>query len=346
MGGRQLMDTPELDTLGRDDSWAGVRAVVAGFGPGGFAAADNLLHLGADVLALDEEPGDTERTERAELLEVLGARVRLGPGSTATLPDDVDLLVVQGDPTAPTPLVAAARERGVPVWGEVDLAWRLRASGSDTPWLCVTGPGDTSDTAETVRVLEAILRAAGLRSLAVGEGGLPVVEAVMDPEAYDVLAVGLTPAQLRGAGGLQADSAAVLAVPAPDSPGAKADRLAMGRVYDQVRVACVYAVADPGTEELVLEADVREGARAIGVTLGMPGVGMVGLVEDLVADRAFIEERATSAAELGTLSDLPVSDVTAEPAAVRNALVAAALARAVGVPRAAVRDGLRAAPRD
>ena len=337
------MGTPHLDTLGQRDSWAGVRAVVAGFGPGGFAAADNLLHLGADVLALDEDPGDTERTERAELLEVLGARVRLGPGSTATLPEDVDVLVVQGDPTAPTPLVTAARERGVPVWGEVDLAWRLRAPGSQTPWLCVTG---ATGTAQTVRLLDAMLRAAGMRSLAVGEGGLPVVEAVMDPETYDVLAVGLTPAQLRGAGGLQADSAAVLAVPDADSPHSAVDRLAMGRVYDQVRVACVYAVADPGTEELVLDADVREGARAIGVTLGMPGVGMLGLVEDLVADRAFIEERATSAAELCTLADLPVDDVAAEPETVRNVLAAAALARAVGAPRAAVRDGLRAAPRD
>ncbi|WP_166140473.1 Mur ligase family protein [Nocardioides ochotonae] len=344
MGGGQLMATPDLERLGQRDSWAGVRAVVAGFGPGGFAAADNLLHLGADVLALDEDPGDTERTERAELLEVLGARVRLGAGSTDVLPDDVDVLVVQGDPTAPTPLVTAARERGVPVWGEVDLAWRLRAPGSTTPWLCVTG---VTGTAQTVRLLDAMLRAAGLRSLAVGEGGLPVVEAVMDPETYDVLAVGLTPAQLRGAGGLQADSAAVLGVPDPlEEPLGAVDRLAMGRIYDQVRVACVYAVADPGTEELVLEADVREGARAIGVTLGMPGVGMLGLVEDLVADRAFIEERATSAAELCTLADLPVEDPAAEPETVRNVLAAAALARAAGVPRAAVRDGVRAAQID
>lgn len=332
---------PDLDALGRSDSWAGVRAVVAGFGPGGFAAADNLLHLGADVLALDEETGDAERADRAELLEVLGARVRLGPGSTASLPDDVDLLVVQGDPTAPSALVSAARERGVPVWGEVDLAWRLRAPGTETPWLCVTG---ATGTAQTVRLLDAVLRAAGLRSLAVGEGGLPVVEAVMDPETYDVLAVGLTPAQLRGAGALRADSAAVLDV--PHDPDRVADRIAMGRIYDQVRAACVYAVADPGTEELVLEAEVREGARAIGITLGMPGVGMLGLVEDLVADRAFIEERATSAAELCTLADLPVRDVAAEPETVRNALAAAALARAFGVARAAVRDGLRAVPRD
>ena len=86
------------------------------------------------------------------------------------------------------------------------------------------------------------------------------------------------------------------------------------------------------------DADVEEGARAIGFTLGTPGVGMVGLVEDVLADRAFIHEREDSAAELCTVSDL-ASDA---PHFVANALAAAALARSHGVSTAAVRDGLRA----
>ena len=100
-----------------------------------------------------------------------------------------------------------------------------------------------------------------------------------------------------------------------------------GRIYDRVQRACVYNVADPETERLVREADVVEGARAIGFTLGMPAVGMVGVVEDFLADRAFIEERATSAAELCTIADL----ASPAPHFVANALAAAALARAHGV---------------
>ena len=111
-----------------------------------------------------------------------------------------------------------------------------------------------------------------------------------------------------------------------------------GRIYENVERACVYNVADPTTERLVREADVAEGARAIGFTLGMPSVGMVGVVEDILADRAFVEERATSAAELCTVGDL----ASPAPHVVQNALAAAALARAHGVPPAAVRDGLRA----
>ena len=74
--------------LGRHDSWAGVRAVVAGFGVSGFAAADNRTHLGAGVIALDESDGgpDSDRAEKADLLRILGADIRLEPGATATLP--------------------------------------------------------------------------------------------------------------------------------------------------------------------------------------------------------------------------------------------------------------------
>ena len=314
--------------------------MVAGFGVSGFAAADNLLHLGADVTALDESPAGKE--EKAELLEVLGAHIRLGEGATATLPDDVDLVVTSPGWRPDAPLLAQALARGVPVWGEVELAWRLRDPDHDTPWLAVTG---TNGKTTTVQMLDAILRAAGLRSVAAGNVGLPLVEAVMDPEPYDVLAVELSSFQLHYTDSMSAQASAVLNVAEDhlDWYASMADYAAdKGRIYERVQRACVYNVADPATEQLVRDADVVEGARAIGFTLGMPAVGMVGVVEDILADRAFVEQRATSAAELCTLADLTAPG-TAGPAphTVQNALAAAALARAHGVSQAAVRDGLR-----
>jgi UDP-N-acetylmuramoylalanine--D-glutamate ligase len=336
MGGRKLMDPR---SLGRHDSWAGVRVVVAGFGVSGFAAADNLNHLGASVIALDESDGGpgSDRAEKAELLEVLGADIRLGPGATATLPDDVDLLIVSPGWKPTSPLLVQARERGIPIWGEVELAWRLRDPHHPAPWLCVTG---TNGKTTTVQMLDAILRAAGLRSVAAGNVGLPLTEAVMDPEPYDVLAVELSSFQLHYTESMSAESAAVLNVAEDhlDWYDSMADYAAdKGRIYERVQRACVYNVEDPETERLVREADVMEGARAIGFTLGMPGVGMVGLVEEILADRAFIEERSSSAAELCTVADL----ASPAPHFVANALAAAALARAHGVSQAAVRDGLR-----
>ena len=334
------MSHPDPSSLGRADPWDGVRAVVAGFGVSGFAAADNLAFLGASVTALDESPGDDDRQERAQLLEALGATIRLGPGATATLPDDVDVVVTSPGWHPSSPLLAQAAARGVPVWGEVELAWRLRDPDDPVPWLAVTG---TNGKTTTVQMLDAILRAAGLRSAAVGNVGRPVVEAVMDPAPLDVMAVELSSFQLHYVHSMAAESAAVLNL-AEDhldwypGPTGMADYAAdKGRIYEGVQQACVYNVADPLTEQLVRDADVDEGARAIGFTLGTPAPGMLGLVENILADRAFVESRATSAAELCTLDDLG----SPAPHMVENALAAAALARAHGVPASAVRDGLR-----
>ncbi|MGN0065040.1 MAG: UDP-N-acetylmuramoyl-L-alanine--D-glutamate ligase [Nocardioides sp.] len=329
-----------VEMLGRRDSWEQVNAVVAGFGVSGFAAADNLLFLGADVTVLDERSSE-EKAEKAELLETLGADIRMEAGATATLPDDVDVLVTSPGWVPTAPLLAQARERGIPIWGEVELAWRLRDPENQAPWLAVTG---TNGKTTTVQMLETILHTAGLRTAAVGNVGRPIVEVVMDPTPYDVLAVELSSFQLHYTQSMAAQSAAVLNL-AEDhldwysGPGAMTAYAAdKARIFERVERACVYNVADPATEEMVRGAEVSEGARAIGFTLGMPSVGQMGLVEDILVDRAFIEERATSAAELCTLGDL----ASPAPHFVENALAAAALARSHGVSQQAVRDGLRA----
>jgi UDP-N-acetylmuramoylalanine--D-glutamate ligase len=131
-----------------------------------------------------------------------------------------------------------------------------------------------------------------------------------------------------------------------------------GRIFTGVQAACVYNVEDPETERLVRAAEVAEGARAIGFTLGVPAVGMVGVVDDVLVDRAFspredppqatrllrdpgfVAERHppwTIAAELASVGDVR----PAAPHNIANALAAAALARSFGVPAVAVRDGLR-----
>src|SRR4249919_227608 len=112
--------------LARADSrspWPQAHVVVAGIGVSGFAAADGLLHFGARVTALDDVLDDLT-SDKGNLLEVLGGTVRLGPGSTATLPDDADLVIATGWP-ASSPLLVRAAARGVAIWSEVELAWRL-----------------------------------------------------------------------------------------------------------------------------------------------------------------------------------------------------------------------------
>ncbi|MFI7589416.1 UDP-N-acetylmuramoyl-L-alanine--D-glutamate ligase [Spongisporangium articulatum] len=331
------------------NGWPGVRVVVAGIGVSGFAAADALLERGAQVVVVDERDGPGQR-ERGIILETLGATILLGEGRTHVLPQvdggPPDLVITSPGWPPSQPLLAEAARARVPIWGEVELAWRLRPAngpgGRPAPWLTLTG---TNGKTTTVTMLESMLRAAGLRATSAGNVGTPLLEAVLHPDPFDVIAVELSSFQLHWSYSVQPQAAAVLNV-ADDHldwhGGREAYAAAKGRIYHDAEIACVYNVADPVTEQLVREADVIEGCRAIGFTLGVPGLSMLGVVENVLCDRAFVEERATSAAELGTLEDVETAGGgTLAPHNVANALAAAALARAHGVPAYAVRDGLR-----
>ncbi|WP_443073544.1 UDP-N-acetylmuramoyl-L-alanine--D-glutamate ligase [Streptomyces sp. NBC_01429] len=315
-------------------NWHGKRVTVAGLGVSGIPAARVLHGLGAAVTVVNEVDDERARAQGAEL-EKLGVTVRLGDG--ATLPDSTELIVTAPGWRPDKPLFAAAEAAGVEVWGDVELAWRLRKPDA-APWLAVTG---TNGKTTTVRMLASILEAAGLRTAAVGNIGVSLLDAVTAEEPYDVLAVELSSYQLHWAPSVRAHSAAVLNL-APDHldwHGSMAAYTAdKGRIYEGNRVACVYNAADPATEELVRAADVEEGCRAIGFTLGTPGPSQLGVVDGILVDRAFVENRREQAQELAQVSDV---DPPA-PHNVANALAAAALARAFGVEPAAVRDGLRA----
>ena len=339
MGGR-------LDglTSGSAD-WSGLQVLVAGLGVSGFAAADALHERGARVVAVDggDPVANTGLGERARILDILGVDVRLGPEHVAGMPDGPvpDLLVTSPGWRPDQPLLVAAALAGVPVWGEVELAWRMRAAVGPAPWLTVTG---TNGKTTTVNMLASMLRAAGLRATAAGNVGTPILEAVLHPEPYDVIAVELSSFQLHWSDSLAPHASVCLNV-APDHVdwhGSMEEYArAKGKVYARTKVACVYNVQDPATEQLVMDAEVQEGCRAIGFTLGTPGLSMVGVVDDILADRAFVEQRKTSAAELATLDDVRGALPTLPPHYLANALAAAALARAYGVPPVAVRDGLR-----
>lgn len=311
----------------------GALVVVAGMGVSGRAAAEVLASHGARVVPVDDHAEDVIGTD--ELL-------------AGTALDRASLVVASPGLPPHHPLLAAALERGLPVWSEVELAWRVRvdraSGGGPAPWLAVTG---TNGKTTTVGMLESILRAAGESAAAVGNVGQPVVLAAADP-SLDVLVVELSSFQLHFTHSMSAQAAAVLnvAVDHLDWHGSfdayAADK---GRIFERAQVACVYNLSDPRTEDLVREADVVDGAVAVGFTLGTPLVGQVGIVEDVLVDRGFARLRHTHAAELGTLGDLSHlagPDGTVPPHVVADALAAGALALAHGVEPAAIRAGLRA----
>ncbi len=336
---------PRAGLTHRDADWAGLDVLVAGLGISGFAAADALTERGARVSVVDAKPAGQSGLvdERAHILDILGVDVLLGPAYTTGMPSRHVDLVVTSPGWAPTqPLLAEAAARGIPVWGEVELAWRMRPQAGAAPWLTVTG---TNGKTTTVNMLAAMLRASGLRATSAGNVGTPLLEAVLHPDPYDVLAVELSSFQLHWQRSVSPVASACLNVAADhiDWHGSFEQYLLdKGRVYANTHVACVYNVEDPLTEQLVIDAEVIEGCRAIGFTLGVPAPSMLGLVDDVLADRAFVEQRQHSAAELATLADLRGQAPSVAPHYVANALAAAALARAYGVGPISVREGLRA----
>ncbi|MFH8622162.1 UDP-N-acetylmuramoyl-L-alanine--D-glutamate ligase [Streptomyces sp. NRRL B-24572] len=314
--------------------WNGKKVTVAGLGVSGIPAARVLHARGALVTVVNDGDDERSRAQAAEL-EAEGITVRLGDG--ATLPAGTELIVTAPGWRPDKPLFTAAAEAGVEIWGDVELAWRLRGPDA-APWLAVTG---TNGKTTTVRMLASILEAAGLRTAAVGNIGVSLLDAVLGEEEYDVLAVELSSYQLHWAPSVRAHSAAVLNL-APDHldwhGSMEAYAADKGRIYEGNQIACVYNVADQVTEDLVREADVEEGCRAIGFTLGTPGPSQLGVVEGILVDRAFVENRQKNAQELAEVADVQPP----APHNIANALAAAALARAFGVEAKAVRDGLKA----
>ncbi|MFD5145407.1 UDP-N-acetylmuramoyl-L-alanine--D-glutamate ligase [Streptomyces sp. NPDC058401] len=314
-------------------AWHGKNITVAGLGVSGISVARALAGLGAVVTVVDGGDGEGHRARAAEL-EAAGISVRLGDAQT--LPEGTELVVTSPGWKPDSPLFAAAADAGVDVVGDVEIAWLLRGPDA-APWLAITG---TNGKTTTTQMLASILRAAGLRTAAVGNIGTPIIDVVLGEEQYDVLAVELSSYQLHWAPSVRPHSAAVLNL-APDHldwhGSMEAYAADKGRIYEGNTVACVYNAADKATEDLVVGADVEEGCRAIGFTLGAPGPSMFGVVDGILVDRAFVENRQKNAQELAEVADVNPP----APHNIANALAAAALARAFGVEPRAVRDGLR-----
>ncbi|MGI9824822.1 UDP-N-acetylmuramoyl-L-alanine--D-glutamate ligase [Agromyces sp. Marseille-Q5079] len=323
--------------------WKGLRVVVLGAGVTGFAVADTLSELGAEVLLVASSVDD----DRARILDVIGVRVLRHP--LDSVPDEVvafapEVVVASPGFHPDNAVLDWAPGAGVAVWGDIELAWRVRDKVNAAEWILVTG---TNGKTTTTQLAATLLAANGLRAAPCGNIGVPVLDAVRDPSGFDVLVVELSSYQLHalpteGPGALHPVSSVCLNV-ADDHldwhGGADAYRAAKGKVYANTRIACVYNRADEATRRMVEDADVEVGARAIGFGLDVPGPSDFGVVEGILCDRAFLEERHSSALEIITVDELEPQGL-AVLHVVANILAASALVRAVGVPVGVIHDAL------
>jgi UDP-N-acetylmuramoylalanine--D-glutamate ligase len=298
--------------------------LVAGGGVTGRAVLEALRTLGATPTLCDDNPATRRQFAQAGTATV---------DSATAVQHIADYALVVTSPGFPptAPVLAAAAVAGVPVWGDVELAWRLDAAGYFGPprrWLAVTG---TNGKTTTTSMLHAMLVAAGRSSRLCGNIGNPVLDVLREPA--DLLAVELSSFQLHWAPSLRPEAGVVLNIAEDhlDWHTTMADYAAAKAGVLRGRVA-VAGLDDPTAAALLsaATAPVRVGFR-----LGEPAAGELGVRDGMLVDRAFSSAGAEGL-ELAAVSSIPVPG----PVGVLDALAAAALARSVGVPAAAIAQAL------
>ncbi|MGV9668356.1 UDP-N-acetylmuramoyl-L-alanine--D-glutamate ligase [Nocardia niigatensis] len=299
--------------------------LVAGWGVSGRSLIEPLQDIGARPVVTDG--GEKALAEAAEL--------GLGTATSADLltPDALQrfALVITSPGWRPdSPVLVSAVTEGIPVWGDVEFAWwvdQARIYGPVRKWLVVTG---TNGKTTTTQMTHAILRAAGIPSVACGNIGLPILDALRRSPGPQILAVELSSFQLHWAPSVRPEAGVVLNVAEDhldwhgglDAYAAAKARALTGRVG-------VVGLDDAVAASLARKSKAR---RTVGFRIGVPADGELGVVDGKLLDRAF-----TKAAILAEVGDISPQG----PAGVADALAAAALTRAIDVAPQFVKEGLQ-----
>jgi UDP-N-acetylmuramoylalanine--D-glutamate ligase len=297
----------------------GTRVLVTGAGITGRSVSAALEPTGVRLTICDDDPLALQRL-------ITPATVVTTADAVAQIADYALVVTSPGFPPT-APVLAAAAAAGVPIWGDVELAWRLDQAGwfgAPRRWLVVTG---TNGKTTTTSMLHAMLVTAGRRAMLCGNIGNPVIDMLAEPA--ELLAVELSSFQLHWAPSLRPEVGVVLNV-AEDHLDWHGSMDAYAR--DKAR-ALDGRVAVVGLDDPVA-AGLLETAAApvrVGFRLGDPAVGELGVRDGALIDNAFADGLV-----LADVASIPV----AGPVGVLNALAAAALARAVDVPAGAVADAL------
>ncbi len=230
------------------------------------------------------------------------------------------------------PLIRELHSQGVEIIGELDFAWLLKEElNPKQRWVAVTG---TNGKTTTVQMLESIISSSKLNGIACGNVGLPVVEAVTDPNKYEILALELSSFQIAWSQLARYEAVAILNIAQDhiDWHGSFADYSAAKIKLLEMSECAILNLGDP---EIILQS-VNWTGRKIFFGLDTPQTGELGLVEEILVDRAFVVQ-SDSAEVIADLSDISPT----VPHNISNALAAAGLALALGIAHPVVKAGFR-----
>jgi UDP-N-acetylmuramoylalanine--D-glutamate ligase len=300
---------------------SGESVLILGAGVTGLAVARSLRAKGAEIVFADDQVTTVEGSESFQVLQSDQVKV-----------DGYSFIVVSPGWKENHPIIQSAKAANIRLVNEIDLAWSFRAElVPGQKWIALTG---TNGKTTTVEMAAAMLRAGGISAIACGNVGTTVIESVESSEKYEVLVLEISSFQLHWLREASFVAAAILNIAEDhvDWHGTFSEYARVkGSILDRTSTG-IFNSLDP---EVVNQAAHWQG-RKIFFSLDTPAPGEIGVVEDLLVDRAFVSD-PQEAAMLAEVIDVKPT----VPHNVANALAAAGLARAMGVTPEAIRSAIQ-----
>lgn len=293
------------------------KVLILGAGITGLACARSLAQRDSIITLVDDaQPA----SDGFEVLSTSSVDVK-----------DFDYVLVSPGWRESHPLIQNAREANIELINEIDLAWAIKEERyPQQKWLGLTG---TNGKTTTVEMAAATIRAGGVTAVACGNVGKTVIECVDSGENFDILVLELSSFQLHWLKRAEFIAVAILNI-ADDHTDWHGDFDSYAKAKISILDRAMTAILN-GDDGEVLTRTTHWNGRKVFYSLDTPGPGEIGVVEELLVDRAFVADpqEASMIAEV-------VEIKPTVPHNVSNALAAAGLARTVGISHEAIRSGL------
>ena len=296
--------------------FAGKKVLILGGGVTGSSVARIIEELGASVAIADEKTVADYVSHPIDDLENL----------------NYDFAIVSPGWKPEHPLIQALFTKGITITNEIDLAWNFRnLHRPNQKWIAITG---TNGKTTTTELTSAMLNAAGISAAACGNVGTTVIESVWSDKKFDVLVLELSSFQIHWMSDPEFTAVALLNI-ADDHTDWHGSFEAYTKAKIKLLTHTDIGVINGQDQHLVQSVSGWSG-RKIYFGLDTPAHGQLGLVEELLVDRAFTNDPN----EAGAICELNEVQPTV-PHAVANTLAAAGLARAAGADLESIRTAIQ-----
>lgn len=254
------------------------------------------------------------------------------PGALRVVDSPYELAIVSPGWRSDHPILHALRDSGCQLLSEIDFSWLVKEEiAPEQKWIALTG---TNGKTTTIQMVQSIFDFSSKSGIACGNVGDPVISILASGENFDFLAVELSSFQLEWSGLPHFEAVALLNI-APDHIDWHGSFDAYASAKLKLLQASKIAIINGEDSESVLRSTEWFGKKVF-YTLDTPQAGEIGLVENLLIDRAFTDD-PSQAIEFAQLSDFhPMV-----PHNVSNAMAAAGLALAIGISHQEVQSGLQ-----